>query len=249
MPSSSSLAYTVAGASSTWSGSCRTRKTSLRSTSPSAAGWGGGGGSGWPGIGPPPHRPPWCPRLGPARRWPGRSLLLAAGRLGCRHGAVGGELLQQRRELSLDLDDLAGLVELAGQALVLPAQPGVVAFHRIGRRAALWLGQRLERAPVTLLAPLAEQRRVQALTAQQRALAGLVQALILGQDLGLVARRVGPRPRSLGDLGVMLHHASLCLHLGGSHRRHLLGVLSRPPLTVSARQASHERLTQRGPAA
>ncbi len=53
-----------------------------------------------------------------ARRRPGRSSRLALRLLG---HAVGGELLQQRRELSLDLDHLAGLVELAGQALVLLA--------------------------------------------------------------------------------------------------------------------------------
>src|SRR4029453_16667946 len=51
--------------------------------------------------------------------------------------------------------------ERAGQALVLPAQPGVLPLHRINRRPAPGRTQRLERSPVALLAPLADQRGVQ----------------------------------------------------------------------------------------
>src|SRR5512132_3343824 len=94
-----------------------------------AAGCGGGAGSGWPEVGPPPQPAALAPPARPAPRRPGRSLRLAGG----RRGAVGGELLQQRREPFLALDHLAGLLEFAGQALVLPTQPGVVPLHRVGR--------------------------------------------------------------------------------------------------------------------
>jgi hypothetical protein len=105
-----------------------------------------------------------------ARSWPGRSSRLAL--LGPGH-AVGGELLQQRRELSLDLDHPAGLVELGCKPLVLLAQPGDLQVAGIGRLAPRRGGQRLQRTTVALLAPLGDQRRVQALAPQQRTLAVL----------------------------------------------------------------------------
>src|SRR5690606_8494208 len=139
------------------------------------AGSGGAGDTSEPG----PRRPPCTPdaprRWASARRWPGRSSRLAPLR---RRGAVGGELVQQRRELSLDLDHLLRLAQLGGQALVLAAQPGDLAIAGIGGLAARRLGERFERAAVALLAPLRDQRRVQALPAQQRALASLAQALL-----------------------------------------------------------------------
>ena len=51
--------------------------------------------------------------------------------------AVGGELLQQRRELSLDLDDLVGLVQLFGQALVLLAATWASAGHDDAARSQI----------------------------------------------------------------------------------------------------------------
>jgi hypothetical protein len=105
-------------------------------------------------------------------------------------------LLQQRRELSLDLDHLAGLGELGLKPLVLLAQPGDLLVAGIGRLAPGRLGQRLQRTTVTLLAPLGDQRGVQALTAQQRPLGGLVQPLVLLQDPRLVAGRIPPRATS-----------------------------------------------------
>src|SRR5919204_2352999 len=173
--------------------------TPAAAASPPARAWVAGScgasGRGSCGAAPPLGRPRRPPPARPAPGRPGRSSRLAAR----RRGAVGGELLQQRRELSLDLDHLAGLIQLAGQALVLPAQPGVLPLHRINRRPARGRTQRLERASVTLLAPLGDQRGVQPLATQQRALAGLVQPLVLGQDLGLVASRVTAGP--LGPLG------------------------------------------------
>ncbi len=53
-------------------------------------------------------------------RWPRRSLRLAS----LVRLAVGGELLQQRREFSLDLDDLPGLVQFAGRAAPCPSSAG-----------------------------------------------------------------------------------------------------------------------------
>ena len=76
------------------------------------------------------------PTTGPGQRWRRRSLGLAR-----PLGAVGGELLQQRRELSLDLDDLVGLVQLTGQPLVLFAQGQDFSVPGIGRGAARRLSQ------------------------------------------------------------------------------------------------------------
>jgi hypothetical protein len=61
------------------------------------------------------------------------------------------------------------------------------------RGLASGLGQLGQRTPVTLAAALGDQRRVQALAAQQPALGGLVQALVLLEDLRLVLRRVPAR--------------------------------------------------------
>jgi len=106
-----------------------------------------------------------------------------------------GELVQQRGELSLHLDHGPGLVQLRGQPLILPPQPGQIAISSIRCRVSGGLAQRLQRALVTLLAPGTDQRGVQAFAAQQRALAGPVQRLVLGQDLLLVGRGV-PAPLS-----------------------------------------------------
>src|SRR6266508_3284641 len=232
-----------------------TPRTELAGTWPGPPGPGhaevaGSGGGGSPEVGPLPHTPPWRPRWGPARRWLGRSLLRAACRL--RPGAVGGELLQQRRELSLDLDDLAGLTELGGQALVLPPQPGVLPLHRVGRRASLRRGQRRQRPPVALLAPFGDPRGVQALPAQQRALAGLVQPLVLGQDLGLVASRVGPRPGPLRDLRVwwllVVHPISMHANATAWFLVDATGSLLPRPLgsMIQCYHLPDQRLTQRG---
>src|SRR6266700_7160828 len=110
------------------------------------------------------------------------------------------------------------------------------------------LAQRLQRATVTLLAPLRDQRGVQAFAAQQRALAGLVEPLVLGKDAqlvggGVLARR--PRPSRHLRIGMALHlvsarpdlHSSSCHGLAGSSL-----ALHSP---ISARQASHMRLTRR----
>jgi hypothetical protein len=83
-----------------------------------------------------------------------------------------------------------GLTQLALQLLNPTAQPGGLALQRVDRRPARWLAQRLQRAPVALLAPFGQQRGGQALASQQRALALTVQGLVLGQDLGLVPGRV-----------------------------------------------------------
>jgi len=84
----------------------------------------------------------------------------------------------------------------------------------IRRLATGRLRQRLQRTAVTLFAPLRDQRRVQALASQQRALRDLVETLALIEDLRLVLRRVAPRAAgALGDLRVrinrLVHDASL----------------------------------------
>ena len=81
------------------------------------------------------------------------------------------------------------------------AQPGVLALRGDRPAGAPPLGQRLQRTPVALLAPLGDQRGVQALAPQQRALGGLVQPLVLRQDLGLVPGRVRPARARSGTCG------------------------------------------------
>ena len=78
--------------------------------------------------------------------------------------AVGGELLQQHREFSLDLDHLAGLVELPAQAFVLLAQGSQLTVFRIGRCPPRGLGQGLTCTGVTDAAPLGDMGGVEALT-------------------------------------------------------------------------------------
>jgi hypothetical protein len=50
------------------------------------------------------------------------------------------------------------------------------------RRTRRQFTPEFKRTAVTLLAPLGDQRGVEPLAAQQRALRGLVQPLVLGQD-------------------------------------------------------------------
>src|SRR5207248_11542091 len=79
-------------------------------------GTGGGGGSGWPAAGrsldTPPVSSPESVSVQRSRRRSSRGLAPAA-------RAVGRELTQQRGELSLHLDHLAGLVQFGLQTLVL----------------------------------------------------------------------------------------------------------------------------------
>ena len=205
----------MAGASSTCSSLLSTRRSSLRSTSDSARGWGAGTRSGFGGGGLwrcRRYQRAWAsPTAAHPARTPTSGVELGDGLVDhfVSPRSVGAlsvaSSLQQRRELSLHLDHLAGAVQLGGQTLVLAAQPGHLAVTGIGRLASGRLGQRLQRAAVALLAPLRDQRRVQALAAQQRALARLVQALVLVEDLRLVLRRVPPRAAGpLGDLGVRI---------------------------------------------
>src|SRR6266705_1248019 len=247
MPWSSSLAYTGAGASSTCSSESRTRCSSVRSASDSARGCAAGGNS-RPGPHPALYTPSACPPPAPARRRPGRSSRLALYR-----GAVGGELLQQRREFSLVLDHLAGLAELTGQALVLLAQPVDLPVAGIGGLASGRLGQRLERAAVALPAPLRQQRRVQALAPEQRALAGLVEALVLLEDLRLVLRRVPARATgALGHLGVRIGGLVRGARPGARIQRMIAchGHRGTPPRPLSPMMQQlylpHWMLTQRG---
>src|SRR5215218_4313445 len=97
--------------------------------------------------------------------------------------------------------------------------------QRVDRWAATALLQGRQRALVALLAPLRDQRGVQALAPEQGALASLVELLVLLQDPQLVGSRVGAwRPGPLGHLrvGHPLHAPSVRPQLGGGHRRHRL---------------------------
>src|SRR5581483_866433 len=168
-------------------------------------------------------------------------------------GQIRPSLRGQIKLSNPDLDHVFGLVQLAGQPLVLPPQPGHLPLHRIGRRPPRRLGQLGQGAPVPLPAPLRDQRRVQPLPPQQSALAGLVQLLVLGQDLGLVAGRVRPRrlgpQRHLRIRNLIGHGTSMGarndgIHLGHGHRGNLL---PRPLSSMNqALPLPRRRLTQRG---
>jgi len=95
-------------------------------------------------------------------------------------------VLQQRREFSLDLDDLAGRVEIAREPALLLLEPGDLLVAWIGRLAAGVAAERLFGAVISLAAPLGDERAVEALTAQQRALLRFRQRLVLGENPRLV---------------------------------------------------------------
>src|SRR5437879_4144229 len=90
----------------------------------------------------------------------------------------------------------------------------------VGRRTTGRLGQGSQRTLIALLAPLAHQRRVQALASEEGALAGLVQAFVLAEEPRLVGRavpalsrplrdlRIRPRLRARGHIGISRHRVS-----------------------------------------
>jgi len=82
---------------------------------------------------------------------------------------------------------------------------------KCGRRA---------RTAVSLPPPLGDQGAVQTLPAQQHALAGLVQGLVLLQDPQLVRQAVVPHPGPLGYLGVRIRlPADIAFDGGDDHER------------------------------
>src|SRR6266511_1326063 len=246
MPWSSSLAYTVAGASSTWAGLLSTWRSSVRSTSDSARDWAWGARSGVGGGGLWRWRRYQRARASPTAAHPARtptsgtSSATAWSIISSRPRSPGRcrwRAAPTAPRVSLDLDHLAGLAELCLQALVLLAQPGDLLLAGVSRLASRRLGQRLQRPAVTLLAPLGDQGGVQALTPQQRTLALLVQPLVLLQDLRLVLRRVPPWPASTpGDLRVWIggvaHRASLGVRVHGMIGRS--GHRGTPPRPLSS---------------
>src|ERR1019366_5750984 len=168
----------------------------------------GAGDTTWPGPPRPQPTPRSCPRAGPFRLSLRRSSLFAV--LRC---AVRGELLQQRGEFSLDLDDLSRLVEIAGEPFDLGLQAGDLTITGIGLLAPCRSGQGLG-ALLSLASPVDDQRGVQALATEQCAPGRSVEAVVIGQDRGLVLRREAPAARrTLGDLGVrwgwVVHRTSM----------------------------------------
>src|SRR5690606_20745379 len=72
----------------------------------------------------------------------------------------------------------------------LRRQADILSLHGAGTPDAFALALALEQARVALAAPLRDQRRVQALAAQEpRTLTGLARGLVLGQILQLLRRR------------------------------------------------------------
>jgi hypothetical protein len=128
-----------------------------------------------------------------------------------------------------------------------PREVPVPTWEAFSGRELLQPGQR---PFVALLTPLADQRGVQALAAQQRALAGLVQLLILPKDPQLVGRRVAPgRPWPLGHFGsgacsippvCVRSWAAVIVVIGSG------GPFSPYSSPVSTRKLPHQRLTGRG---
>src|SRR3954451_4378025 len=124
--------------------------------------------------------------------------------LGAARLALGTEhLLQERRDVSLDLDDLLGLLELGLRALGTPAQLGNLAVAAVARLAPPRTAQLFQRAVLALRAPVRQVRRVQALAAQQLADRARPCARVrLLEDLQLVLRGEPPAPGSLDQLRV-----------------------------------------------
>src|SRR3954469_7868140 len=118
--------------------------------------------------------------------------------------ALGTEhLLQERRDVSLDLDDRLGLLELGLRPLGTPAQLRDLAVTTVGRLATSRTVQLLQRAGLALLAPVRQVGRVQPLTAQQLAnLARPGARVRLLEDRQLVARAEPPAPGPLDQLRI-----------------------------------------------
>jgi hypothetical protein len=78
------------------------------------------------------------------------------------------------------------------------------ALPGVDLRATALLRQRRDCSAIPLLAPLADERRVQALAPQQRALAGFIQPVVLGENPQLVGRAEPPLPGAFAHLRVGL---------------------------------------------
>src|SRR5439155_16349408 len=114
---------------------------------------------------PVPGRPASCPRSESAPRRSARSspaALALARALGPEH------LLQERRDVSLDLDHQARLRQLRLAALQTPLQLGQLALPPVERLAPTRTTQRLQRTRVPQPPPLRQMLAVQALPPQKR---------------------------------------------------------------------------------
>src|SRR5437879_8206018 len=119
----------------------------------------------------------------------------------------------------------------------------------VGRRTTGRLGQGSQRTLIALLAPLAHQRRVQALASEEGALAGLVQAFVLAEEPRLVGRAVPALSRPLRDLRIRPRlrargHVGISRHRGSGYHE------PSPYRPLDSKfpqgQVSQVRLTQRG---
>jgi hypothetical protein len=118
--------------------------------------------------------------------------------------AAGREPAKQRGEFPWTSITLAWRASWSRRRALSRRSRALSRRSRVDRRAATAsaLAERGQCALVTLLAPLRDQRGVQALAAQQRALAGLVELLVLGKDAQLVGGRVlAWRPGRSGTSG------------------------------------------------
>ena len=106
----------------------------------------------------------------------------------------------------LDFDHATGRVQLFLEPAHPLPQPGVLPLYRVDRCPPRLRRQRLEGAPVALLTPFRDQRHIQTLPAQQRTLAVTIQALVFGEDLQLVLRRIRPAFGPLRDLRIRMRH-------------------------------------------
>src|SRR5262249_51451146 len=88
------------------------------------------------------------------------------------------------------------------QACVLTTQLRDLLGACIARRSTRRSAQRLQRTLVALLAPLGDQRRVQALASEESASTIAIPPFVFGQNPQLVLRAIGPTRRALGHLGL-----------------------------------------------
>ncbi len=152
---------------------------------------------------------------------------------------LAGDLLQERRNFSLRLDQLRRRRQLVFEPAHPSTQPGVLRRDRVGLAARPPARHRLQGTPFTLLAPLRDQRRVQALATHDLPnLAARLGGVDLGQHGQLVLR--GVRPVRGTNLRVRARHHSL----NGSSSRHASSRFP-PYSTVSSSRAATPSMTER----
>jgi hypothetical protein len=96
--------------------------------------------------------------------------------------AARSELLQRRREFSLDVEHSLRFGQIRLQARILLAHARQLTLTRVGWGSATRATQRHQRAFFTLSAPFGDRRGVYALTPKRRASTVSITAFVFSQD-------------------------------------------------------------------